>query len=94
MHGEGGVHGEGVCVTGGHVWQGVCMAGETATAVDSTHPAGMHSCPEGGANSQRGCTDMVFFAENCMKNERIWTSRGARIPGAPLDLPMPMVCLA
>ena len=28
--------------------RGVCMAGETATAVDSTHPAGMHSCSEGG----------------------------------------------
>ena len=22
----------------------VCMAGETATAVDGTHPTGMHSC--------------------------------------------------
>ena len=44
----------GVCVAGGHVWQGVCMAGgmcgrgacaagKTATAVDSTHPTGMHS---------------------------------------------------
>ena len=43
-------------MAGRHVWQGVCMAvgvcggegacvaGETATAVDGTHPTGMHSC--------------------------------------------------
>ena len=41
---QGGMHG------GGHAWQGVCMvegacmAGETAIAVGSTHPTGMHSC--------------------------------------------------
>ena len=29
---------------GGHAWQGACMAGEMATAADSTHPTGMHSC--------------------------------------------------
>ena len=47
----GGVHGR-----GGHVWRGgmhggracvvggcACMAGEMATAADSTHPIGMHS---------------------------------------------------
>ena len=28
----------------GHAWQGACMAGETATTVDGTHPTGMHSC--------------------------------------------------
>ena len=28
------------CVVGG----GACMAGETATAADGTHPTGMHSC--------------------------------------------------
>ena len=33
------------CVHGrGHMWQGVCMAGETATGADGTHPTGMHSC--------------------------------------------------
>ena len=44
MHGRGHVW-------WGHVWQGtsmhgkgVCMAGEMATAVDGTHPTGMHSC--------------------------------------------------
>ena len=26
------------------VAKGVCMAGETATAADGTHPTGMHSC--------------------------------------------------
>ena len=30
----------GACVVGG----GVCVAGETATAVEDTHPTGMHSC--------------------------------------------------
>ena len=51
MHGRGtcvawgGMCGMGVCGLEGHVWQrGACMAGETATAVDGTHPTGMHSC--------------------------------------------------
>ena len=43
---------DGVCVAGGHAWRGgghvwqgeACMAGEMATAVDGTHPTGMHSC--------------------------------------------------
>ena len=42
MHGRGTL---GVCMAGGHVWLGgACVAGETATAADSTHPTGMHSC--------------------------------------------------
>ena len=28
----------------GHAWEGGCVAGETATAADGTHPTGMHSC--------------------------------------------------
>ena len=37
----GGVWGgRGMCGRGG----GMCMAGETATAVDGTHPTGTHSC--------------------------------------------------
>ena len=28
----------------GHVWRGVCVAGEMATTADSTHPTGMQSC--------------------------------------------------
>ena len=52
----GGVHGRrGVCGGDmldrwhawqwGHAWQGgECVAGEMATAVDGTHPTGMHSC--------------------------------------------------
>ena len=49
MHGGGGwggmcggghaLWGVGVCVAGE-----ACMAGETATAADGTHPTGMHSC--------------------------------------------------
>ena len=40
---------EGVCMAGGMsvggmCGRGACMAGETTTAVDSTHPTGMHSC--------------------------------------------------
>ena len=46
----------GACVAGGHAWlgghawqggvhdRGMCMARETATAADGTHPTGMHSC--------------------------------------------------
>ena len=49
QHGGGGVT-RGMCGGGGHVWQGgmhgrgAYMAGETATAVDSMHHTGMHSC--------------------------------------------------
>ena len=47
VHGGGGMHGR-VCVCGrGHAWWGACKAGETATAADSTHPTGIHSCTEG-----------------------------------------------
>ena len=28
----------------GRAWQGACVAGETATATDGTHPIGMLSC--------------------------------------------------
>ena len=37
---------EGRAWQGEHAWQGggACMAGETATAADGTHPTGMHSC--------------------------------------------------
>ena len=49
------VRGGWLCVAGGHAWQGACMvggmhgrgacmAGKMATAADSTHPNGMHSC--------------------------------------------------
>ena len=35
----------GVCGGGGvHGREGACVAGETATAADGTHPTGMHSC--------------------------------------------------
>ena len=57
MH--GGAHGRGCvqwghawqgCIVWGCAWQGVCEAwghvwqGRGATAVDGTHPTGMHSC--------------------------------------------------
>ena len=35
---RGGVHGK------GHAWQGLYMAGETATASNGMHRTGMHSC--------------------------------------------------
>ena len=45
MHGMGVCMATGwACMAGGHVWQEACMAGETATAMDGTHPTGMHSC--------------------------------------------------
>ena len=43
MHGRG-VCGRGACMAGGMHGGGACMAGDTATAVDGTHPTGMHSC--------------------------------------------------
>ena len=51
MHGRGYVW-QGACVAGVCVWQeacmmvvggGGCVAKETATAADGTHPTGMHS---------------------------------------------------
>ena len=39
----GGVHGSGV-VPGERRRGGACVARETATAADGTHPTGMHSC--------------------------------------------------
>ena len=33
-----GLHGRGCA------WQGACVARDTATAADGTHPTGMHSC--------------------------------------------------
>ena len=49
---QGDVHGKGVgvCMVGGHAWQGgmpgrgVCLAGKTAIAAGSTHPTGMDTC--------------------------------------------------
>ena len=68
----------GVCGGGG-----ACMAGETATAADSTHPTGMHSChkfihnteliSDGSKIFQRG-SNLIFgkmFTENCMKMKEI-----------------------
>ena len=41
----GGVHDKRACVAGGvHGGGGTCVAGETATEADGTHPTGMHSC--------------------------------------------------
>ena len=45
VHGAGDVWQGGVCGGGGvHGREGACVAGETATAADGTHPTGMHSC--------------------------------------------------
>ena len=40
-----GMHGGGACWWGAYmIWGGASMAGETAIAVDGTHPTGMYSC--------------------------------------------------
>ena len=47
MHGRGCAW-QGYAWKGGrHPWQEACMALETATAADGTHPTGMHSCISG-----------------------------------------------
>ena len=44
VHDEGGhTWQRGACMAGGVYMVGECMAGETATAADGTHPTGMHS---------------------------------------------------
>ena len=35
---------QGICGKGGVHGKGACVAGETVTAADGTHPTGMHSC--------------------------------------------------
>ena len=40
MHERGSMHGRGVMCG----WRWGCVAGETATAADGTHPTGMHTC--------------------------------------------------
>ena len=42
----GGMHRGKACIPERHAWRGggACVAGETATAADGTHPTGMHSC--------------------------------------------------
>ena len=44
--------------------------------------------PEGVRQLPKVLLFFNFFAENCMKMKKIWTPRGARVPGAPLDPPM------
>ena len=44
MRGEGGCACQAGCMPGAMHGRGACMAGETATAADGTHPTGMHSC--------------------------------------------------
>ena len=44
MHGRVVCMGRGACVVGCVCGGGVCIAGEMATATDSTHHTGMHSC--------------------------------------------------
>ena len=43
----------------------------------------------GCTNSQIGII-FQFFCRKLHENERIWTPRGARVPDAPLDPPMPV----
>ena len=52
------------CVAGGLAWWrvcmavGVCMAGETATAADGTHPTGMLSCLIGNQLGLKLCSSL------------------------------------
>ena len=41
---EGGMHGNGGVHDRGNAQHGACVAGEMTTAVDGTHPTGMHFC--------------------------------------------------
>ena len=43
LHGRG-CRGGGVCMVGGMHGREACVAVETSTAADGTHPTGMHSC--------------------------------------------------
>ena len=42
--GWGSLHARRACMAEGVHSRGTCVAGETATAVDGTHPTGLHSC--------------------------------------------------
>ena len=56
--GGGGMRGEGGCTWQGGACQGACMAGETSTAADGTHPTGMHSCC---VNLNAICAEWINF---------------------------------
>ena len=53
-------------MAGGHAWheggmygmRGACVAGETATAADGTHPTGMHCCC---VNLNAICAEWINF---------------------------------
>ena len=69
---------------GGHRWQGdvhgrevgvgACMAEETATAADGTHPTGIHSCAlkvlhwihMACITNTGRCTDQLFMPRSCV----------------------------
>ena len=40
--------------------------------------------PQGGAPTPKSAIIFQFFSQKLRENERIWTPRGARVPGAPL----------
>ena len=44
-----------------------------------------------GAPSPKRAFIFQFFCRKLHENERIWTPRVARVPGAPLDQPMKMI---
>ena len=48
----------------------------------SVASGGSRIFPRGGANSQN-CYYFSHFCRKLHENERIWTPRGARVPGAP-----------
>ena len=64
---QGGVHGRGYAwqgdICGRGVWRGASMAGEIATAVDGTHPTGMHSCLDEWWHHQR--ESLMTSSEGC-----------------------------
>ena len=76
MHGGGGVYvaggmcgrghaWQGACVAGGMHGRGACVAGETTTAADGTHPTGMHSClylfQKRSSQSMRSLINLLSF---------------------------------
>ena len=72
MCGRGRVSVEGVCMAGGVSGIGACVTGETATA------AGWYA----------SYWNAFLFCRKLQENETIWTLRGIRVPGTPLDPPM------
>ena len=59
----GDVHGKGSVWWGAYIVGGACVAGETATAADGTHPTGIHSFAVCISTVDNKCIGFLYLAQ-------------------------------